>query len=157
MTEAEQIAALRDLAESPWPEGLRGGLTQALDIIEEQQQHIAALRDLSETFPEINPGNYGDNEVTDLNNWGIAICQIIDQLAAAPPLRQDGYGGQAAQPQSGGDAKHIRALAAIRDTYKLNHTSKYCYLVAQNALHLTGQPPETLEDLSDAKLSGDTP
>ena len=43
----------------------------------------ARLREISEAaanFPEINPGNYNDEDACALNNWGIEMCGVIDKL-----------------------------------------------------------------------------
>lgn len=40
-------------------------------------------RELADAFPEINPGNYGDQEVTALNNWGIEAHAYLRSIATA--------------------------------------------------------------------------
>lgn len=40
------------------------------------------MKDLLSNFPEINPNNYGDDEVNALNAWGIAAHTMLEQQAA---------------------------------------------------------------------------
>ena len=40
-----------------------------------------ALTDLVATFPEINMGNYGEQEVSALNNWGIEMATAVHALS----------------------------------------------------------------------------
>jgi hypothetical protein len=86
---SELAAECLDAADAEWG----GWTTVSKDASSVVLKHIAAalqaergrteaLREMSATFPEINLGNYNDNDVTNLNNWGIAVCGLIDALAA---------------------------------------------------------------------------
>lgn len=61
----------------------------ATRIIAEKDAEIAVLRaqfaltrSVATAAPELNMGNYDDDQVRELNNAMIEICQIIDPLAA---------------------------------------------------------------------------
>ena len=41
---------------------------------------MIATDDLIERFPEINPGNYGEDDAIALNNWGIDAVAALVQL-----------------------------------------------------------------------------
>jgi hypothetical protein len=43
------------------------------------------FRHLLASFPEINVGNYADEDACALNNWGIEVCNTYDKLAARGP------------------------------------------------------------------------
>lgn len=51
-----------------------------------QAQPVASdeLRDVAQRFPELNMSNYADVDVDRLNDWGIEICEAIDNLATQP-------------------------------------------------------------------------
>jgi hypothetical protein len=73
---------------------------------------MTTANELADTFPEINPSNYGQDEVDALNAWGIDAFQMLKSQAqeiersksAVRTLKQLGYtdcGGDLWKPQIG--------------------------------------------------------
>lgn len=42
--------------------------------------HNARLVELTDSFPEINPSNYGDEEVSRINQWGIDLVLYVESI-----------------------------------------------------------------------------
>lgn len=50
-------------------------------LLSEQGAEMTLI-EMMQDFPEINPANYGDDEVNALNAWGIAAHKAIEALQA---------------------------------------------------------------------------
>lgn len=71
-----------------------------------------------ESFPEINILNYNEEDVCDLNGWGVQACDILETAARAiaePPTTQPTTGTAGQGEDAGGDVSASRASPAFPD------------------------------------------